>query len=422
MTRNTMMRAGLAVGAAGLLGLSAGASATDAPRPDGMVWSGVEAAPHAPHAAHAPRAPRAATATRTTQHGDEFSIITTEDDQKYEVIVNKDGVNARVNGLRLSPDRVVKSDNQVILLDDAGKEMKVISLSPRVSGLATFPGSRFNIQYDDDVTERPPVMLGVLLEPAGDALRAHLDLPEHALVLEKVMEGLPAEKAGLKTWDIVIEVNGKPLDNEKMLHEALMDSEPGDSMEFAVIRRGKEIDVEIELAAYDNEALGNNQVSVESSFPGALNNRTLSFFGSGARQQEEIESARRALEEALRTMKLEQGAGGLQLDEARREIEKAMRQLEAQRGGASSGMRAWRLDPQGRLLRQDTDDQNEDMLESLEDAFEDRLEDLEAEFEDRMEELEDRWEQVEEMLDRMFTRFEQRLDEALSERRRNRDD
>lgn len=421
MTRNTMMRAGLAVGAAGLLGFSAGASATDAPRPDGMMWSGTEIAPAAPHAAHAPRAPRAPVAAFASPHGEEFSIITTEDDQKYEVIVNKDGVNARVNGLRLSPDRVVKSDNQVILLDDAGKEMKVISLSPRVSGLATFPGSRFNIQYDDDVIERPPVMLGVLLEPAGDALHAHLDLPEHALVLEKVMEGLPAEKAGLKTWDIVIEVNGKPLDNEKMLHEALMDSEPGDSMEFAVIRRGKEIDVEIELAAYDNEALGNNQVSVESIFPQSLNN-SFSFFGSTADQKQELESARRALEEAMRAMETENGAAGQQMDEARREIERAMRQLEAQRRGSAGASRAWRLDPQGRLLRQDTDDQNEDMLESLEDAFEDRLEDLEDEFEDRMEELEDRWEQVEEMLDRMFTRFEQRLDEALSERRRNRDD
>lgn len=428
MTRNTMMRAGLAIGSAVVLGVSAGASATTAAGgPGGLVWNGVAVAPQAPHtprSAHIERdlqAERAPVAIRTTQHGEEFSIITTEDDQKYEVIVNKDGVNARVNGLRLSPDRVVKKDNQVILLDEAGKEMKVISLSPRASGISVAPTARFNFQFDDAMAERPPVMLGVLLESPGDALRAHFDLPEYALMLEKVMDGLPADKAGLKAWDIVISVNGEPLDDEKTLHEALMGSEPGDEMEFVVIRRGEEIELEIELAAYDDEALGNNQVSVETSLPGALNNRTLSFFGSGAPQQE-LESARRALEEAMRAMRSDNGAAGQQMEDARREIEKAMRQLESQRSGNFPAMRAWRLDPQGRLLQQDNTGQNEEMLEGLEDAFEARLEDLEAEFEDRMEELEGRWEQVEEMLDRMFSKFEQRLDDALSERRRNRDD
>lgn len=408
MKRNMMMRTGLVLGAAGLLlapavnaaGTTTVCSVNAAPGGGGggLVFSGTSTAPHA-------------------NGSGEYSIIATDDgNQKYEIIVNEDGVDARVNGLRLSPDRVVRSDNQVILLDDAGKEMKVITLAPRVQELATLPG--VNVHYDDANIQRPPVMLGVLLESPGDALRAHLDLPEHALILENVMEGLPADEAGLEQWDIVVEVNGESLDDEEALHHTLMESEPGDEVDLVVIRHGKERKVSVSLAAYDAEALGNDEVSVQSVFPGGLDNNTNSFFWNN-QQQPQIDSARKAIEEAMRAMGIEHGSNQSQMNEARRNLERAMRQLEAQRNGLPSGMTAWRLDDKGRLLRQDNSAQR---LDDMTATFEDRLEDLEDQIEDRLEELDDRWEQVEDMLDRMFAKIERRLDEALDDRSRNRDD
>jgi hypothetical protein len=413
MNRNIIRRAGMAIGVGLVLGAGS-ASAT----PWGGHTHEIPAAPHAPHVTGAPEAPEAPAARNTER---QFSFITHDDDEEVEIIVNGDTVKARVNGLAISPDRIVKKDGEVILLDDAGKQMKVISIAPRMSGLAPAPGMRFGVTVDaDDISveiERPPVMLGVLLESPSDALRAHLDLPEHALILEKVMDGLPAHKAGLEQWDIIIEVNGEPMEEEKVLHHELMESEPGDEMELVVVRAGREIEVEVDLIAYDGGRLGQSTITTESFFGDEPGAQTFSWFGPGAGQQG-VEIAKRSLEEAMRAMEIERGFGEREIEQAKRQIEEAMRQLEAQRGRGASALRTWRLDPQGRLLRQDQSEREEEVLENLEEALEDRLERIEEHLEDRMEAFEDRWEEVEDMLDRLFDRIEERLDRAFEERRR----
>lgn len=236
-------------------------------------------------------------------------------------------------------------------------------------------------------------------------MQAQLGVSEYAILIEKVMDGLPADKAGLKKWDIIIEVDGDPVEKPGMLGEILMESEPGDELEFTIIRGGKTIERTLELVAYDAEKLG---VEISVSFGGDANDAR--FPGSTVERNtaEAIEKAMRELE------KLGALAGDEQAQQQLREhIEQMKRGLAAQTQGLRIN-RFPRLDPQNRLIINGNDQNDfanelESRLSNLESQVDDRLEDLEAQ-------LDARWEKMEDMLDRMFDRFEQMLDESQKDR------
>jgi Do/DeqQ family serine protease len=59
-----------------------------------------------------------------------------------------------------------------------------------------------------------------------------------ALVSE-VLEGSPADKAGIKTSDIITAVNGKPVNNSNELRNSIRLMRVGDKVELALLREGK---------------------------------------------------------------------------------------------------------------------------------------------------------------------------------------
>jgi len=83
--------------------------------------------------------------------------------------------------------------------------------------------------------------LGVLLEnvDAEDAKELNLKEERGALV-EKVMEDSPAEKAGLKKDDVILSMNGQPVESSAQLKRMIGESVPGRTARFLVIRDGKE--------------------------------------------------------------------------------------------------------------------------------------------------------------------------------------
>lgn len=90
-------------------------------------------------------------------------------------------------------------------------------------------------------------MIGVFSEPADEALRAQLDLPEGVgLVLEEVTEDSPAAKAGLQKYDLLIAADGNELRSLDDLIKAVTDAGENDrAMKLQLIRRGKEMTVEV---------------------------------------------------------------------------------------------------------------------------------------------------------------------------------
>jgi membrane-associated protease RseP (regulator of RpoE activity) len=110
--------------------------------------------------------------------------------------------------------------------------------------------------------EMPKVMIGVTMETAADA---QIKVPDgvdasEATVITRVVEGLPAEKAGLKEGDIVVQVNGESSAAPDDIREAIKDKDAGDELKLRVIREGSEKDIVIALAAYDGGKLGSPRV------------------------------------------------------------------------------------------------------------------------------------------------------------------
>lgn len=110
--------------------------------------------------------------------------------------------------------------------------------------------------------------LGVSMSNITEDLKKtmNLKLKKGALVNE-VESGTPAEKAGLKQYDVIIEINGKQVKDKDDLALKVADIEPGTRVNIKVIRDGKEkiltatiaelkTEVEKEASATSGEDLG----------------------------------------------------------------------------------------------------------------------------------------------------------------------
>ncbi len=82
--------------------------------------------------------------------------------------------------------------------------------------------------------------------PIDAALRAHLDVPEElkdlGVMVNQVMKDSPAEKAGLKQYDILLKALDKPLTEPSDLNKAVEEAD-GKEMTLELIRSGKVLSV-----------------------------------------------------------------------------------------------------------------------------------------------------------------------------------
>lgn len=89
------------------------------------------------------------------------------------------------------------------------------------------------------------------------AQKNNLEITEGALIVRgddrtelAVVPGSPADKAGLRENDIVLEINGAKLNQDLMLAEAIAQYSPGDKIKLKVWSRGEEKELELTLDKY----------------------------------------------------------------------------------------------------------------------------------------------------------------------------
>jgi hypothetical protein len=87
----------------------------------------------------------------------------------------------------------------------------------------------------------PQPHLGVVVRPADPTLAEQLGLKQdQGLVVERVMPDSPADKAGIKPHDILVEVNGKSVpDDAGQLAQMLGDIKSDNGVDVTLIRKGK---------------------------------------------------------------------------------------------------------------------------------------------------------------------------------------
>ena len=89
--------------------------------------------------------------------------------------------------------------------------------------------------------------LGVYLEDFDDDLREAIDYKGEGAYVEDVVDDSPAEKAGIEAGDIIIEFNGKEVEDAGRLRKMIGKSEPGTKVKFTVVRDGKKKTLKAEL-------------------------------------------------------------------------------------------------------------------------------------------------------------------------------
>ena len=101
----------------------------------------------------------------------------------------------------------------------------------------------------------------LILNP-GLKTKFHLPLEKGALIVnegvpgdEAVIAGSPAEKAGLKEFDVIISCNQKSVTEKETLEDILSESQVGDKISIRVLRQGKEFDAELTLQEFKSVLL-----------------------------------------------------------------------------------------------------------------------------------------------------------------------
>jgi membrane-associated protease RseP (regulator of RpoE activity) len=74
-------------------------------------------------------------------------------------------------------------------------------------------------------------------------------MEEEGARLVDIIEGSPAEEAGLRTGDIITAVDGRRVTQARPLDELILRYDPGDRVELTVLRNGREREVTVRLAS-----------------------------------------------------------------------------------------------------------------------------------------------------------------------------
>lgn len=94
---------------------------------------------------------------------------------------------------------------------------------------------------------RPWVGIG-LQDLTPDLVKSFNLKEKEGALISQVFEGSPAEKTGLKTGDVIIEIDGMKIKNSQDVVREVLKKEVGQKVQFVLIREGKRIEVQITTA------------------------------------------------------------------------------------------------------------------------------------------------------------------------------
>jgi serine protease Do len=90
--------------------------------------------------------------------------------------------------------------------------------------------------------------LGIWIQPLTPDLAKKFGLREEkGALISDVVEGGPAEKAGLKGGDLVVEYGGKPVDDPAHLRNMVANTAPGTEVPVKIIREGKTETIKVKI-------------------------------------------------------------------------------------------------------------------------------------------------------------------------------
>jgi len=99
--------------------------------------------------------------------------------------------------------------------------------------------------------------LGVGIQNLSKEMADYYDLDnQEGVLVSQVYEGDPADKAGMKSQDIIIAVNGKKINNTRQLSRIIAETSVGNEISVDVIRNGRKKNLSVVIARRDDSRLG----------------------------------------------------------------------------------------------------------------------------------------------------------------------
>jgi len=234
----------------------------------------------------------------------------------YSVKVQNGKVaSAEVDGQKIPKSRVKNKNGKIEILDEDGNVQKsfnvqatgaighgqghggVMTLRPW-GGQGAGAGGPMTMQGP-----QPPVMMGITMSDAAEG--------EGGVVVDSVLDGLPAEKAGLEVGDRIVSADGKKLESQQALRDILKDKKPGDSVALKIERDGKSKNITIKLAKFEAQRLQGMGGMAEPVFTLHSNS------------DEAFENAKKALQKALEDLKSNEN---LKPDKIKAKAEQALKE------------------------------------------------------------------------------------------------
>ncbi len=124
------------------------------------------------------------------------------------------------------------------------------------------------MQVKDDLVKDGKVTrgrIGVQIQDVNQALANSFGLPKpQGALISGVEPGSPAEKAGLKSGDVVLGVNGKEINQLSELSGAIAATKPGNTARLQIWRGGKSSNIDVKVAELMERKIAANEAGDSS--------------------------------------------------------------------------------------------------------------------------------------------------------------
>src|SRR6056297_546764 len=146
----------------------------------------------------------------------------------------------------------------------------------------------------EDLIEDGRVARGYLgIEMGGEVdqtMARALDMESpRGFIIGNVEQGGPADEAGLKSGDVVVELNGEPVRDFYDFRIAIASSSPGTEVDLGIFRDGEDMSITVELGELNREEIAGVQPDVEEELTERLGFE-VSNLTDNIRQQLRLES------------------------------------------------------------------------------------------------------------------------------------
>jgi len=113
--------------------------------------------------------------------------------------------------------------------------------------------------------------LGVTVQSINQELADSFGLPRPAgALVGAVQPGFAADRAGVKPGDVIVALNGQPIEDSAMLSRLIAEQKPGRDVTLEIVRNGRQRRLTVELGNADAESFAQNDLAGARDEPGRL--------------------------------------------------------------------------------------------------------------------------------------------------------